>query len=120
MFPSNRMYNLPGAVAKVHGYGAMRGMPVGKQFASGSSLATRWLINFSAEGSSGIFSPSGKPTAKSERGPPPIQIPEKSGLPSVSRGADPRRFATPLGARFALGASCDHRQLPHTVKIASQ
>src|SRR5450631_1893698 len=42
---------------------------------------------FCADGNIGIFSPLASPSSRSPTGPPPNQIPEKSGLPSGSRGA---------------------------------
>src|SRR5216683_2724208 len=64
-------------------------MPVGRQFASGSSFDCRASIIFFAAGRSGIVSPLPSPTARSPTGPPPLQTPDKSGFPSGRRGVGP-------------------------------
>src|SRR5436309_8707235 len=94
MFPSNRKNRcvafLNGGVWTIrHGYGATRGTPVGRQFASGSLADNLDSINFLASGSSGIVSPGARPCARSPTGPPPCQTPDRSMLPSGKRGAGP-------------------------------
>src|SRR5712691_1543531 len=64
-------------------------MPVGRQFASGSSFDCRASIIFFASGRIGIVSPLASPTARSPTGPPPLQTPDKSGFPSGRRGVGP-------------------------------
>src|SRR6266571_926239 len=67
----------------------MRGIPVGRQFASGSSLDCLACIIFSASGKRGIVSPFARPWARSATGPPPFHTPDKSALPLGRRGAGP-------------------------------
>src|SRR5690349_373474 len=73
-----------------HGYGAMRGTPVGRQLASGSSPALRDLKSFSAPGSMISFSPG---LRAREMSPTKLlsgrQTPEKSTWPLASRGVGP-------------------------------
>src|SRR3984885_15519253 len=98
----------------------MRGIPVGRQFASGSSFDCRLSMIAFAAGSRGIVSPGAKPWARSPTGPPPFQTPDKSGCPSGRRGVGPcgatsrgRLLATsgfalpPAGAVTSAGFSVD-------------
>src|SRR5271165_2259702 len=67
----------------------MRGTPVGRQLASGSSFDWRDLKIFSAAGVIGITAPLGIPWAISPTGPPPCQTPERSTVPSARWGVGP-------------------------------
>src|SRR5439155_19539226 len=67
----------------------MRGMPVGRQFASGSSLDCLDFMSFSASGNRGMVSPFPRPTARSCNGPQPRQTPDRSGFPSGRWGVGP-------------------------------
>src|SRR5580658_5448487 len=67
----------------------MRGIPVGRQFASGSSFDCRLSMIAFAAGSSGIVSPGASPCARSPTGPPPFHTPDRSGCPSARRGVGP-------------------------------
>src|ERR1700733_3339070 len=67
----------------------MRGIPVGRQFASGSSFDCRLSMIAFAAGSRGIVSPGAKPWARSPTGPPPFHTPDRSGCPSGRRGVGP-------------------------------
>src|SRR5215472_10702085 len=90
MLPSNRKNSLPGAVATVHGYGAIRGTPVGRQLASGSAPALRLFMIFSYSGLSTIWSPGFRIREISPTSPlSGRQTPEKSGFPSGRRGVGP-------------------------------
>src|ERR1700733_10881209 len=89
MLPSKRKNTCVGVCTILQGYGAMRGIPVGRQFASGSSLDCRWSMSALAAGNSGIDSPGAKPCARSPTGPPPCQTPDRSGCPSGRRGVGP-------------------------------
>src|SRR5688500_10612052 len=80
-----------------HGYGAMRGTPVGRQSASGSSAAIRDSIKVFAAGSSSMVSPGRSPVLMSPMGPLPTQTPDKSGVPSGSFGGGPSG-AAPINA----------------------
>ena len=90
----------------------MRGTPVGKQSASGSSAAMRDFMSVSAAGSSTSSSPGVRPVLISPIGPFPTQTPEKSGVPSGKRGGGPSGtapisaglFAPPLPAGEVPGA----------------
>jgi hypothetical protein len=65
-------------------------MPKGRQFASGSSLASRDLKTFSAYANMATVSPGFRAFEISpELLPPPIQAPERSGVPSAKCGAGP-------------------------------
>jgi hypothetical protein len=65
-------------------------MPNGRQLASGSSLASRDLKTFSAHGCMETVSPGFSAFEMSpELLPPPIQAPERSGVPSAKCGAGP-------------------------------
>src|ERR1041385_1030590 len=65
-------------------------MPNGRQLASGSSFASRSLKTFSAQGNMERVSPGFRPFEMSpELLPPPIQAPDKSGVPSARCGAGP-------------------------------
>src|SRR5258708_36414576 len=77
------------------GYGAWRGTPVGRQFASGSSPDRRDAISFLPASFSGTSTPFGIPCARSPTGPPPCHTPEKSGRPSGNFGAGPCGAACP-------------------------
>src|SRR5512140_2781515 len=80
-------------------------------------------MTFLADGSSGIVSPLASPSVRSPTGPPPNQIPEKSGLPSGSRGAGAGgRFGTvlatapaPAGDVTAVGVFCPNRDAAVTI-----
>src|SRR2546426_850846 len=67
----------------------MRGTPVGRQFASGSSLDCLDFMSFSASGKRGMVSPLARPTARSCTGPPPLETPDRSGFPSERWGVGP-------------------------------
>src|SRR3989442_12526654 len=75
----------------------MRGIPVGRQFASGSSLDCLAFIIFSASGKRGIVSPFARPWAISATGPPPFHTPDRSGFPFGRRGAGPVGVGRPRG-----------------------
>src|SRR5580658_5368023 len=65
-------------------------MPKGRQLASGSSLASRDLKTFSAHGSMDTVSPGFSAFEMSPALlPPPIQAPDRSGVPSGKCGAGP-------------------------------
>src|SRR5665213_2655661 len=89
-------------------------IPVGRQLASGSSFDCRASMICLADGNIGMVSPLARPSSRSPTGPPPNQIPEKSGLPSGSRGAGAGgRFGTvlatapaPAGDVTAVGEFC--------------
>ena len=74
----------------------MRGTPVGRQFASGSSFVSRVSMIFLDQGVREISSPGINPWATSPIGPPPFQTPGKSGFPSAMRGVGPVGRALPL------------------------
>src|SRR5712692_372450 len=91
MFPSNRKNMCVGVSTILHGKGARRGTPVGRQLASGSSFESRASLILAAEGFKGTVSPLGRPSEisdmrKSSAG---RQSPEKSTRPLGSRGAGP-------------------------------
>src|SRR3984885_7197123 len=100
MFPSNRKkmcvaFLCVGDWMIRHGYGANRGTPVGKQFASGSSFDCRESMTLLPSGDSGIVSPFATPWARSPTGPPPCQTPDRSMVPSGRCGAGPCGTAGP-------------------------
>src|SRR5580698_403213 len=100
MFPSNRKkmwvaFLCVGDWTIRHGYGANRGTPVGKQFASGSSFDCRDSMTLLPSGDSGIVSPFATPWARSPTGPPPCQTPDRSMVPSGRCGAGPCGTAAP-------------------------
>src|SRR5580704_7359388 len=65
-------------------------MPNGRQLASGSSFASRSLKTFSAQGCMERVSPAFRPLEMSpELLPPPIQAPDRSGVPSAKCGTGP-------------------------------
>src|SRR5687768_8561634 len=98
MLPSNRiqMYFMSIDWTIRHGYGFMRGTPVGRQRASGSSFSCRESMIFLASGSSSIVSPGLR--FLGDTPPPPIHTPEKSGVPLASRGAGTEGFTAGFGA----------------------
>src|SRR5439155_5201068 len=57
ILPSNKKKVWVAVCTILQGYGAMRGTPVGRQFASGSSFDMRSAVSFSAHGCKGSFSP---------------------------------------------------------------
>src|SRR6516225_3892405 len=100
MFPSNRKkrwvaFLYGGVWTMRQGYGAMRGTPVGRQFASGSRPEMRDSIRALAAGSKGIVSPFVSPCSRSPTGPPPLHTPERSTDPSGRRGVGPEGADVP-------------------------
>src|SRR5579862_777955 len=91
MFPSNKKNMCVGVSTILHGYGARRGTPVGRQFASGSSLDNRALRLLSPAGFNGSVSPFLSPSEMSSirKTSAGRQTPEKSTRPSASRGVGP-------------------------------
>src|SRR6266849_1255526 len=87
MLPSYKKRISEGVCTIFHGYGVMRGIPLGRQFASGSSFDMRSLVTFAASGRIGSVSPGFRALEMSymkwTSGP---QIPERSGLPALVRG----------------------------------
>src|SRR5580698_8529958 len=87
---------------------------MGKHLAAGSSFTLRVLNSASAEGSMEIFSPGFSAFAKSpEYLPSGFQTPERSGLPSLVRGAGPvgavdwaRAAAASKDKPIVIRASC--------------
>src|SRR5262249_52000438 len=102
MFPSNRKNKCVGVSTILQGYGARRGTPVGRHFASGSFLDRRALIIRSPAGFNGIVSPFLRPSEMSsiKKTSAGRQSPEKSKRPSASRGGVPSG-AVGKGFRFA-------------------
>src|SRR5262245_50384440 len=89
MLASKRKKMCVGVCTIRHGYGAMRGTPLGRQLACGSSFDWRFSMIARADGSSGIVSPFGNPCEMSLIGPPPCHKPEKSGAGFVCADNDP-------------------------------
>src|SRR5579863_5957896 len=85
------------------GYGAIRGIPVGRQFASGSSFDSRLSMSALAAGKIGIVSPGARPCARSPTGPPPCQTPDRSGWPSARRGTGPCGVSSRRRTLFVSG-----------------
>jgi hypothetical protein len=81
----------------------MRGTPLGRQLAWGSSFDWRASMIFFADGNSGMVWPFFRPCAMSPIGPPPCHSPDKSGRPPASRGAG--RFDCASGAATAIATT---------------
>src|ERR1019366_160320 len=111
------------------GYGAMRGTPAGRQFASGSSFDMCSLVTFSAQGWMGSCSPVWREVdmsyMKVRSG---VQIPVKSGLPSIARGVGPagcafnfameaRAVPPPAGSVAASWAESGRGQMQSTTRM---